>query len=463
MFALTVASTARRAAIGRSSLRAGRVAASCAAAAALAHGAACCACSWARIVRWVAVICGRSGRWRPKLARRSTSTRDSRSRERACGQHVGDRIAAAVLVGGHQLLRQHRLGRVQAARRRQSAAVVASAARAAASCARAVASCAAATSRRVCSRSRRCITARPVPAESRPSRRLGGRSGRDDQRQHDQRSGQCARQGMNPPAMCQLCSPRKQTGCPQRPYSSAGTLPLPPGVASRRQPVCQEIPANGGNRVTGELDSGPSLGNAAPEHDDRDPPPRHRYHLRRLRSHRAARRAAGQLPQDRAGGRDGVRAVRRPGRRAGLDAGGRTGPAGAAGRPRGARPARAAAAAQAARDGAGAVRSRAAARGSGGRRRGQPRAVQREHASAHRLGHRAHARRSPGQRGAAQPPRGGRDGGVGPVLVPVPGGHAGRADRHAAAPGRGAGPSSTAGSCEWNAQAEPDGTVLLAS
>ena len=76
MFALTCASTARARAIAVSScVRA--VAASCAAVAACCT-AACCACSWAWIVCWVALI------WvirslPAESARRSTSTRDSRS------------------------------------------------------------------------------------------------------------------------------------------------------------------------------------------------------------------------------------------------------------------------------------------------------------------------------------------------------------------------------------------------
>ena len=85
-------------------------------------------------------------------------------------------------------------------------------------------------------------------------------------------------------------------------------------------------------------------------------------------------------------------------------------------------------------------RRRGVTAGRPGRRcRGGSGAVQREHASSHRLRHRPHARRPARQRHPAQPSRGRRHRGLGSLLVPVPGGHAGRADRHAPASGRGTG------------------------
>ena len=166
-------------------------------------------------------------------------------RERACGQHVGDRVAAAVLVGGHQLPAPASTGPSPGCDgwRRARPPWSPRRARAAVSCARAVASM---RGRRVAARLQQVEAVhhgcglRPLGADGRGA---GGRSGRDDQGQHDQRSGQCARQGMNPPAMCQLCSPRKQTGCPASARIRArGTLPLPAGVASRRQPGVKKSP-----------------------------------------------------------------------------------------------------------------------------------------------------------------------------------------------------------------------------
>ena len=151
-------------------------------------------------------------------------------RERARCQHVGNRIAAAVLVGGHQLPRQHRLGGVQAA---TAGRELGRGGRLGRACGHQPCPC------------RRLVRGRHVPARLQlieavhhrggllplgaDRRGAGGRSGRDDQRQHDQRSGQCARQGMNPPAMCQLCSPRKQTGCPQAPVFERRNLTTPAG------------------------------------------------------------------------------------------------------------------------------------------------------------------------------------------------------------------------------------------
>ena len=246
---------------------------------------------------------------------------------------------------------------------------------------------------------------------------------------------------MNPPAMCQLVFPQETDGPPPSArFERRNLTDSRRGSHSRRQPGVKKSPQTA---TTGPVwvrlrpvarHRGPGASMIEIRRQDTDTTcavcGRTVLLGERLVSFRT----------DRAGGRAGVRAVRRPGRRPGLDAGGRAGPAGAAGARREERGLRALLRPRKRRrDGAGAVRPRAAARGSGGRGRGRPRAVQREHASAHRLGHRPHAGRPTRERRSPQPPRGGRHGGLGPVLVPVPGRHAGRADGDAAAPRRGAG------------------------